>query len=127
MKRTGNELPTNDLNYVQADFSSSKHITVTDYSTKFCVDPAMAKLSPFQDVEDIEFEDVCDDNYPQLDIVSLRANSGLRSGLDFSEEIILTDIMSTVVNSITSQAINPAEQVLDKFTRCKSEEYRYLE
>ena len=57
----------------------------------------------------MEFEDVCDDDYPQLDIVSLRAISALRSGLDFSEEIIPTDIMLTVINSITSQAITPAE------------------
>ena len=70
-KWSGNELPTNDLNRVQADFSSSKHVTVTDNRAKFRVDPCTAKLSPFQDVEDIELEDICDDNVQQLDIVSL--------------------------------------------------------
>ena len=85
------------------------------------MDPATAKLSPFQDVEDIEFEDVCDNDYPQLAIGSLRAISALRSGMDFSEESIPTDIMLTVINSITSQAITPAEQALGKFTRRKME------
>ena len=118
-KWTGNELPTNDLVCVQADFSSSKRITVTDHRTKSCVDPATAKLSPFHDVEDIGFEDVCDADYPQLDIVSLRAISALRSGLDFSEEIIPTVIMLTVISCITFQAITPAEQALGKFTRRK--------
>ena len=66
-----NELPTNDLNCVQTDFSSSNCITVTDNCAKSCVDPDTAKLSPFQDVEGIEFDDVCDNDYPQLDIVSL--------------------------------------------------------
>ena len=36
---------------------------------------------------------------------------------DFSEESIPTEIMLTVINSITSQAITPAEKALDKFTR----------
>ena len=56
---------------MHANFSSSKCITVTDHHAKSCVDPVTKKLSPFQDVEDIEFEDVCDDDYSQLDIFSL--------------------------------------------------------
>ena len=118
-KWTRNELPTNDLNCVHADFSSTKRITVTDHRAQSCVDPDTAKLSPFQDVEDIEFEDICDDDYLKRDIVTLRAISALRSGLDFSgksiptdnfsEETIPTDIMLTVINAITLQAITPAE------------------
>ena len=114
-----NDLPTNDLNRVHADFSSTKRITVTNHRAQSRVDPDTAKLSLFQDVKDIEFEDICDDGYPQLDIVTLRAISTLRSGLDFSEESIPTDIMLTVINSITPQAITPAEQALGKFTRRK--------
>ena len=118
-KWTGNELPTNGLNRVHANFSSTKRITVTDHRAQSRVDPDTVKLSLFQDVKDIEFEDICDDDYPQFDIVSLRAIYALRSGLDFSEESIATDIMLTVINSITSQAITPAEQALGKFTRHK--------
>ena len=118
-KWTGNGLPTNDLGCVHADFSSNKRITVTDHRAQSCVDPNTAKLSPFQDVEDIEFEVICDDDYPQLDIVSFRAISALRFGLDFSEESIPTDMMLTDINSITSQAIITAEQALGKFTRRK--------
>ena len=68
-KWTGNELPTNDLNHVNADFSSSNRVTVIDDRTQSRVDPDTAKLSPFRDVEDIEFEDICDDDAYQLDIV----------------------------------------------------------
>ena len=120
-KLTGNELSTNDLGCVHADFSSNKCITVTDHRAQSRVDPDTAKLSLFQDVEDIEFEDVCDDDYPQLDIVSLRAILALRSRLDFSEESIPTNIMLTVIvtNFITTQAITSAEQALGKFTGCK--------
>ena len=63
-KWTGNELPTNDLGRVHAKFSSSKGITVTDHCAQSRVDPNTVKLSPFQDLEDTEFEDVCDDDYP---------------------------------------------------------------
>ena len=63
-----------DLNRVDADFSSSNRITVTDHCEQSCVDPNTTKLSPFQDVEDIELVDVCDDDdAPQLDIVTLQA------------------------------------------------------
>ena len=72
-KWSGNELPTNDLNRVAADFTSSNRVTVTDDRAQSRVDPDSAKLSPFQDVEDIEFEDICDDDAPQLDIVTLHA------------------------------------------------------
>ena len=118
-KWTGNELPTNDLNCVHADFSSTECITVTDHCTQSCVDPDTVKLSLFQEVKDIKFEDIRNDDYPQLDIVTLQAIAALRSSLDFSEDSILTDIMLTVIDSITSQAITPVEQALGKFTRCK--------
>ena len=83
------------------------------------VDPDTVKLSQFQDVEHIEIEDISDDNAPQLDIVTLRAIAALRSGLDFSKESILTDIILMVINSITWQAITSAEKALGKFT-CRS-------
>ena len=66
-------MPTNDLNRVNADFSFSNRVTVTDDRAQSRVDPDTAKLSPFQDVEDIEFEDICDDDVPQLDIGTLLA------------------------------------------------------
>ena len=118
-KWKGNELPTNDLNRVNVDFSSSNRITVTDHRAQSCVDPDTAQLSLFQDVEDIEVEDMCDDDAPQLDIITLCAIAALLSGLDFSKESIPTDIILTVINSITLQAITPAEQGLDKFTSRK--------
>ena len=64
-------------------------------------------------MEDIEFEHMYDDDVPQLAIVILCAIAALRSGLDFLEEIIPSNINLTVINSITSQAITPAEQALD--------------
>ena len=73
-------------------------------------------------MEDIKFKDICDNDDLDLDIITLRAIAALRSGLsglDFSEEIIPTDIILTVINSITSQAVTPAEQALGKFTRRK--------
>ena len=118
-KWKGSELPTNDLNRVHIDSSSSDCITVNDDRAQSRVDLDTAKLSPFQDVEDMEFEDICDDDAPQLNIVTLRAIAALRSSLDFSEESIPTDVMLTVINSITSKAITPAEQALGNFTRRK--------
>ena len=118
-KWKGNELPTNDLNRVNYDFGSSNPITVTHHNTQSRVDPDTAKFSSFQDAEDIEFEDMCDNDAPQLDIVTLHTIAAFRSGLDFSEESIPTDIILTFINSITSQAVTPAEQALGKFTRCK--------
>ena len=112
-------MTTNDLNSVNVDFTSSNCVTVTNDRVQSRVDPDTAKLSPFQDVEDIDFEDICDDDAPQLDVVTLRAIAALRSGLDFSEESILTDVILAVINSITSQATTPAEQALGKFTRRK--------
>ena len=109
-KLKGNELPTNDLNHVNADFSSGNCITVTDNRAQSRVD---------QNVENIEFEDMCDDDALDLDIVSLHAIAALRSGLDFSEESIPTNIILPVINLITSQAIIPAKQARGKFTRGK--------
>ena len=121
-KWNGNGLPTKDFNCVNADFSSSKRSTATDHSAQSRVDPDTTKLLPFQDVKDIEFGDMCDVGTPQPDIVTLRAIAALQSGLDFSEECIPTDIILTVINSITSQAITPAEKALGKLTRrnCKN-------
>ena len=67
-------MPANDINCVHADFSSSNRITVPDHRSQSRVYPDTAKLSLFQDVEDIEFEDICDDDdASQLDIVTLYA------------------------------------------------------
>ena len=74
------------------------------------------KLSPFQDVEDIDFGDICDEDAPQLDIQTLCSIAALRHGVDFSKDSIPTDIILTVINSITSQEITLAEQALGKFT-----------
>ena len=115
-KWTGNELSTNNLNCVAADFNSSNRVTVTDDRAQSRVDPDTAKLSPFQDVEAIDFGDICDEDAPQLDIQTLRSIAALRHGLDFSEDSIPTNIILTVINSITSQEITPAEQALGKFT-----------
>ena len=67
-------------------------------------------------MEDIDFENICDDDAPDLNIFSLRAIAALRLGLDFSKESIPTNIFLTAINSITSQAITPVEQALGKFT-----------
>ena len=104
---------------MHADFSSNKRITETNYRAQSCVDTDTAKLSPFQYIEDVEFEDVCNDDYPQLDIVLLRAILALRSALDFPEETIPTDKLLTAIDYIASQAITPAEQALGKFTHRK--------
>ena len=119
IKWKGNELPTNDLNCVNTDFSSSNCITVTDDRAESQLHLDTVNLSPFQDMEDIDFENICDDDAPDLDIFSLCAIAALQSGLDFSKESISTDIILTVINSITFQAIIPAEQALGKSTRRK--------
>ena len=74
------------------------------------------KLSPFQDNDDIDPEDVCDNDAPNLDIATIQAIAALCSGLDFSNVKFPTDVIQIIINSITSQAITPAEQVLGKFT-----------
>ena len=112
-------MPANDLNCVNAKFNSSNRITVTNDITQSQVHSDTAKLSTFQDVEDIKLKDICVDDAPDLDIITLRDIASLRSGLDFSEESIPTDNILTVINSITSQAVTPAEHALGKFTRRK--------
>ena len=66
--------------------------------------------------EDIEFKDMYGDDALQLDMVTFGAITVLQSDLDFSKESIPTKIILMVINSITSQAITPAEQVRGKFT-----------
>ena len=70
-------------------------------------------------MDDIDLEDICDNDTPNLDIPTIRANAALQSGLDFSEDSISADFIQVVLNSITSQVITPAEQALGKFTRRK--------
>ena len=59
---------------------------------------------------------MCDNGTPNLDVATTRVIAALCSGLDFSEDRIPTDVILIVINSITSQAITPAEQTLGKFT-----------
>ena len=100
------------MNRFNDDFSSSNRITVTDEHAQTRVHPDTTKLSPFQDVKDIEFEDICDDDAPDLDIIIFCTITSLRSGLDFSDDIIPTDIILTIINSITSQAVTPTKEAL---------------
>ena len=97
---------------------SANSITVVDDLAHTRVKSDTVKLSPFQDDDDIDLEDVCDNDTPDLDIATIRAIAALCSGLDFSvsENSILTDLILIIINSITSQAITPAEQALGKFT-----------
>ena len=87
---------------MHTDIRSNNHITVTDDRVQSQIHPDTAKLSLFQDVEDIDFEDIYYDNDPDLDIVTLCAIAALQSGLDFSKESIPTNIILTVINPITS-------------------------
>ena len=57
----------------------------------------------------MNFKDVCDGEAPDLNILTLRATATLCSYLDFSEGSISFDIIQTIINSITSQAITPYE------------------
>ena len=57
----------------------------------------------------MDLEDVCNSDTPDLYITTIRAIAVLRSSLDFSEQSITSDVMLTVMNLITSQAITPAE------------------
>lgn len=100
-KWTGDELPTIDLNCVNTNFRSSNRITVSDDCAQSLVHPNPVKLSPLQDVEDTKFEDICDDDTFDLDIITLSVIATLWSGLDFSEESIPTDMILTVINLIT--------------------------
>lgn len=63
-----NKLPTNDLNCVDAGVSSKSYITVIDDYVQTWLYPDIVKLSPFQDVEVIEFEDKCENNIPDLSV-----------------------------------------------------------
>ena len=67
----------------------------------------------------MDFEDVCDGEAPELDIQIIEAIAALFSSLDFSEGSISSDIIQTVVNSITLKAITLDEPALGEFSRCK--------
>lgn len=114
MKWKGNKLPKHDLNCVDADFSSKNCPTVTDDCAQTRVQPDNVKLLPFQDVEEIEFEDICDDNIPDLDIQQLCAIAALQSGPDCFEKMISIDIILTIINSITFQPTTLAEKSLER-------------
>ena len=51
-----------------------------------------------------------------MNINPICAINSLQSWLDFSEESISIDIIMTVIKSITSQIVTPANQALRKFT-----------
>ena len=94
-------------------------VVVDDY---VCVKPdsPTVKLSPFEDDIDMDFEDVCDYDTPDLDITTICEIVVLHSSHNFSEESITSDVIQTIVNSITLQAATiSGEQALVKFTRCK--------
>ena len=95
---------------------SANYITIIDDHAHTRVKSDTVKLSPFQDDDDIDLEDVCDNDTPDLDIATIQASADLRYGLDVSEDSIPTDVILIIINSITSQAITPAEQALGKFT-----------
>lgn len=71
------------------------------------------KLFPFQDDLDMDLEDVCAGEAPELDIQTIETIAAPRSSLNFSESSISSDIIQTVINSITSQAITPNKQALE--------------
>ena len=51
---------------------------------------------------------MCDNDAPDLIIATVLVIATLRSGLDFFEDSIPTDVIQIVINSITLQAIIPA-------------------
>ena len=115
-KQKGNVLLTNDLNHAGAKFGSANRATVVDDRAHVHIKSDTVKLSPFQDNNNIDLEDVCDSDIPDLDITTITIAT-LCSGLNFLEGSITSDVIQTVIYSITSQAIIPAEQALGKFTR----------
>ena len=107
------------MNRVGAKFGSNKCVTVVDNYTFPCVKSDTSKLSPFQDNDDINLGDVCDCDIPALDVTTIRVIAALCFSLDFSEESTTSDVIKTIINSVTLQAITPAEQALGKFTSQK--------
>ena len=119
--------PTNQFTlnrmYVGSDvgpsIGSTNCITVIDNRACAVVKSDTVKLSPFQDADDIDLEDVYDNDALNLDIATIQAIAALRSSLDFLEDTIPTDVIQIVINSVTLQAITLAEQALGKFTHRK--------
>ena len=107
------------MSCVGTKFGSANYVTVVDNRARARVKSDTIKLSPLQDDDDMVLENICDSDTPDLDITIIRAIAALCSGLDFSEENIISDVIQTVINSITSQKITPAEQALGKFTMQK--------
>ena len=50
-------------------------------------------------------------------IHSIRAIAAARTGYNFSEESIPTELIQIVINVIRSKAVTPADQALGHFTR----------
>ena len=74
-------------------YNSANRITVDDDRAQSRVQSNTVKLSPFQDVDDIDLEVIWDNDTPDLDITTIRAIAALKSGLDFSEDSISTDFI----------------------------------
>ena len=91
-KWKGNKLPTNDLNL--------NRVAVVDNCIH--VESNTVNLTLFQDNLDMDFEDICDGEAPELDLQTIRAIAAPRSGLYFSEDRISSIMILTVINSITS-------------------------
>ena len=100
-------------------FGSSNCVTVINNHTCARVKSDTIKLSPLLDDDNLDVENICDSDTPDLDITTIRAIAVLRSDFDFSEDTITTDLIQTAINYITLQAITPGEQALGKFTRRK--------
>ena len=59
------------------------------------------------------------EHMPTLSIHSLRTIAAARTGEDFSEESIPTELIQIMINAIRSKSVTPAEQALGHFTRRK--------
>ena len=120
-----NELTEIDLDCIDVGsnvgpkFGSANCVTVIDNRVHARVKSDTVKLASFQDDDNMELDNVCNSYISDLGITTICAIAALYSGLDFSEDSITTDIIQTIINSNTSQAITPAEQALGKFTRLK--------
>ena len=88
-KWRGNELPINDVNCVNVSFRSRNGITVSDDRVQSQIHPDTAKISLFQDVEDIKFKYICDNDASNLDIITLYAIAILQLGLFSLKKIFL--------------------------------------
>ena len=62
---------------------------------------------------------MCNSDTPDLDITTIYAITALCFSIDFIAQSIYSDVIQTIISSITLQAITPAEQALGKSIRGK--------